>query len=238
MSDFTTILPKLAGRFIAFEGADGSGKSTQLRRFVEAAQAAGVAVCEVREPGGTAIGEEIRRILLHTKDEMSLRCEMLLYMASRAQLVDLRIRPAMAAGQLVIADRFVSSTIAYQGAAGGLPLGEINAVAQAATNGCMPELVLIFDVDQATAARRTRGLEPTSRRRGPATKGGAGAATTTLFDDRIESRGSDFHARVRDGYLAQAKAEPARHLVIDASGEPDRVWQLLQAAVVRWQGLR
>ncbi|MEK6701854.1 MAG: dTMP kinase [Planctomycetota bacterium] len=235
MSDFNTILSGLSGRFIAFEGADGSGKSTQLRRFVDAARAAGVAVCEVREPGGTPIGEEIRRILLHTKDEMSLRCEMLLYMASRAQLVDTRIRPAIAAGELVIADRFVSSTIAYQGAAGGLPLGEINAVAQAATSGCMPELVLIFDVDQSTAARRTRGVETTSKRRGPAVKG---AATTTLFDDRIERRDSDFHARVREGYLAQAKADPARHLVIDASGEPDRVWQLLQAAIVGWQGLR
>ncbi len=234
MSDFTTILPKLAGRFVAFEGADGSGKSTQLRRFVDAAKAAGISVCEVREPGGTAIGEEIRRILLHTKDEMSLRCEMLLYMASRAQLVDTRIRPALAAGGLVVADRFVSSTLAYQGAAGGIPLDEINATAQAATSGCMPELVLIFDVDQATAARRTRGIESTSKRRGTA----KGSATTTLFDDRIEQRGTDFHTRVRDGYLAQAQADPARHLVIDASHDPDRVWQLLQNAVAGWQGLR
>ena len=126
-------------------------------------------------------------------------------------------------------------TMVIEGLPAGLPLGEINAVAQAATSGCMPELVLIFDVDQSTAARRTRGVETTSKRRGPAVKG---AATTTLFDDRIERRDSDFHARVREGYLAQAKADPARHLVIDASGEPDRVWQLLQAAIVGWQGLR
>jgi dTMP kinase len=115
-------LPSLAGRFLAFEGPDGSGKSTQFKRFVRACTEAGVPLCEVREPGGTEIGERIRAILLDkAHSDMALRCEMLLYMASRAQLVEQKIRPALAGGKLVLADRFVASTLAYQGAAGGLP---------------------------------------------------------------------------------------------------------------------
>jgi dTMP kinase len=210
-------LTAMAGRFIVFEGPDGSGKSTQLRRFSAACSAAGVTVCEVREPGGTAIGEQIREILLHTKAEMTLRCEMMLYMASRSQLVEQRIRPALDAREMVLADRFVSSTLAYQGTAGGLPLDEIRSVAAAATGGISPDLVVIFDVDEATAAHRMSPLL-----------------------DRIESRGMEFHRRVRSGYLAQAAADPQSHLVIDASKSPDEVWAALlqglelRAASRRW----
>lgn len=233
MSDLAPITKelagKLSGKFLAFEGADGSGKSTQLRRFVEALTAAGNTVCEVREPGGTAIGEEIRKVLLHTKEEMTLHCEMLLYMASRAQLVEQKILPALAAGHVVIADRFLSSTIAYQGAGGGVPIEDILAVGKAATRGRFPDLIVIFDVDKETAARRTRGVPqaPKSRRR-PA----PGAATVTLFDDRIEQRGDDFHSRVRQSYLEQAAADPARHLVIDARPDHETVWKSLVSAVV------
>lgn len=228
MPTLTDIAPLLAGRFLAFEGADGSGKSTQLRRFVEALSPL-VPICEVREPGGTPVGEEIRRILLHTKEDMTLRCEMLLYMASRAQLVERRVLPSLAAGHLVIADRFVSSTLAYQGSAGGLPTGDILDVARVATLGRMPDLVLVFDVDSATAARRTRGTDQPKGRRKP-----AGTPGATLFDDRIEQRPASFHERVRQGYLEQAKADPARHRVIDASADPDSVWSSLVAAVVEW----
>jgi dTMP kinase len=211
---------KLAGRFLAFEGPDGSGKTTQYRRLVALLTQHGVSVCEVREPGGTPIGESIRQILLHTKDEMTLRCEMLLYMASRSQLVEQRIRPALRRGEVVIADRFVSSTLAYQGSAGGLPLEEIRAVAQVALQGCFPELVVVFDVDEETASRRISPLlaelsttpHPTRESRSP---------------DRIESRGREFHRAVRAGYLEQARREPARHLVIDASRTADEVWQRL-----------
>ena len=116
----------LAGRFVVFDGPDGSGKSTQLRRFAELISAAGMPPVEVREPGGTPIGEAIRGVLLDPRyEEMELRCEMLLYMASRSQLMTERIRPALEARRFVLADRFISSTLAYQGTAGGLDPEEI-----------------------------------------------------------------------------------------------------------------
>ena len=205
-------LSKLRGRFLVFEGPDGSGKTTQFRRFLAACARAGVPVCEVREPGGTGVGERVREILLdHAHHDMALRCEMLLYMASRAQLVEQRIRPALANHELVAADRFVSSTLAYQGAAGGLPLHEIRAAAETATHGLSPDLILIFDVDEVTAASRINPLLQSSTRDG---KG----------PDRMEAKGRDFHRKVRLGYLEQAKAEPGRHLVLDASKGPEEVW--------------
>lgn len=192
---------RLRGRFIVFDGPDGSGKSTQLKRFVDAAHAAGVSVCEVREPGGTRVGERIREILLDPiHDEMSLRCEMMLYMASRAQLVEEKIRPAVAKGELVIADRYVSSTLAYQGTAGGLAYDDIVAVAKAACRDAWPDLVVIFDVDTATAATRLNPLL-----------------------DRMEQKGDAFHRRVREGYLDQARRDPKGYAVVDASKGPDEV---------------
>lgn len=203
----TSFLRALAGRFIVFEGPDGSGKSTQFRRLIDLCREAGITVCEVREPGGTAIGERIRAILLDPiHAEMSLRCEMLLYMASRAQLVEQRIRPALQRGELVLADRFIPSTLAYQGAAGGIPEREIYAVGDAACGprgapgSCWPDLVLIFDVDEATAATRLNPLL-----------------------DRMEQKGAEFHRKVRSGYLQQASRDPARHALIDASKDADTV---------------
>ena len=124
----------LRGRFVVFDGPDGSGKSTQFHRLCADARSAGLDVCEVREPGGTHIGEQIRRLLLDpsVKEDVDLRAEMLLFMASRAQLLAQRVRPALSRGALVLADRFVSSTLAYQGAAGGLPVDDIMAVGRVA----------------------------------------------------------------------------------------------------------
>jgi dTMP kinase len=205
----SAVTPELAralrSRFIAFDGPDGSGKSTQLRRFIEATRAAGLDPCEVREPGGTQIGEKIRAALLdHLEEEMTLRCEMLLYMASRAQLVEQTIRPALAAGRLVVADRFVSSTLAYQGAAGGLPEREILAAAQIACGHTTPDLVVIFDVDEDTAASRLNPLL-----------------------DRMESKGRAYHKRVRQGYLKQIESDPEHHLRVDASKGEDEVFASL-----------
>lgn len=198
-------MSRLAGRFVVFEGPDGSGKTTQFRRLLGECERAGVPVCEVREPGGTGVGEQIRRVLLdHAHRDMVVRCEMLLYMASRAQLVEQRIRPALARGALVLADRFVPSTLAYQGAAGGMDKSEILAVARVATGGLEPSLVVVFDVDEATAARRLSPLL-----------------------DRMEAKGRDFHRRVREGYLAQVRADPARHLLIDATRSEQEVWEAL-----------
>ncbi|MEZ6242726.1 MAG: dTMP kinase [Phycisphaerales bacterium] len=192
----------LAGKFLVFDGPDGSGKSTQLRRFLDAARDAGLDPCEVREPGGTEIGEKIRRALLdHLEEDMTLRCEMLLYMASRAQLVEQTIRPALDAGRLVVADRFVSSTLAYQGAAGGLPEEDIRAAARIACGDVTPDLVVIFDVDEDTAAGRLNPLL-----------------------DRMESKGREYHRRVREGYLAQIQRDPRRHLRVDASRGEDEVF--------------
>lgn len=220
-ADHSSWLPLLRGKFIAFEGPDGSGKSTQLTRLMEALAAAGIPACHVREPGGTSVGEQIRAVLLDRNSEMTLHCEMLLYMASRAQLVEERIRPALARGEVVIADRFVSSTYAYQGAGGGVPAEHIRAVADVALRGTAPELILIFDVDAATAAVRTSGAEMVGRKKAVA------PATVSLFADRIEQRGASYHAKVRRGYLDLAAADSRHHLVIDATGSPDEVWSEL-----------
>lgn len=193
----------LPGMFIAFEGPDGSGKSTQFRRFAALAREAGVLVCEVREPGGTPIGEQVRQVLLDRQNEvMCVRCEMLLYMASRAQLVEQTIRPALAAGQLVLADRFVASTLVYQGAAGGMGQEEIAAVAAVATGGLEPDLNVVFDVDTQTAMGRLSPLL-----------------------DRMEAKGRAFHEKVRAGYQGLVRSRPDRYVSIDASRHQDEVWK-------------
>ncbi|MFA6043553.1 MAG: dTMP kinase [Phycisphaerales bacterium] len=215
-------LARLAGKFLVFEGPDGSGKSTQLKRLVALAAAHALPVCEVREPGGTDVGERIRQILLDkAHSDMALRCEMLLYMASRAQLVETRIGPALAANHLVIADRFVSSTIAYQGAAGGLPRDDIDAVTGVACGAVRPDLILIFDVDEQTAAQRAGIIAPTGKGKRVDTE------LRSLFADRMEDRSHEFRRKVRESYLAQAKEAPATHAIINAAKGPDEVWESL-----------
>lgn len=202
-------LNSLRGRFVVFEGPDGSGKTTQFRRLAAVCREHDLPLCEVREPGGTPVGEEIRRILrAHDHNEMTPHCEMLLYMASRAQLVEQRIRPALARGELVLADRFVASTFAYQGAALGVPREEIEAVARIATRGCLPDLVLVFDVDEETSGRRLNPLW-----------------------ERVEARGREFHRRVRRGYLDLIAREPQRHRRIDATVSEEEVWAAVLAVL-------
>lgn len=196
----------LRGKFLVFDGPDGSGKSTQLTMFLRAVRDAGIEVAEVREPGGTEVGEKIRDTLLGHLDRetMSIRCEMLLYMASRAQLCQQLIAPALDAGKLVVADRFVSSTYAYQGTAGGIPKADIDAAAQIAMQGTLPDATLIFDVDQDTAASRLNPLL-----------------------DRMEAKGAEFHAKVREGYQDLIKSDPdaQRYLRVDATGTPSEVFK-------------
>lgn len=210
-------IKSLAAKFIVFDGPDGSGKSTQFKRFAAHCRAQGQGVCEVREPGGTSIGEQIRTVLLDPANtDMSLRCEMLLYMASRAQLIEQIIRPALEEGQLVLADRFISSTLAYQGTASGLPLDEITKVGEVAIGNLWPDLVVIFDVDEVTAAQRIIG---DSRQRKPGKP-----IEPSLFADRLELRGAQYQRRVRQGFLDQANRQPDRYLIIDASADPEAVF--------------
>ena len=205
-----SIASALASKFIVFDGPDGSGKSTQMRRFMQWCREQGLVVKEVREPGGTSIGEQIRQVLLDpTNEDMTIQCEMLLYMASRAQLVEQEIVPAIQRGELVVADRFVSATLAYQGAAGGLPIKWIQQVAEVAVSGHWPDLTLILDVDDKTAAGRLNPLL-----------------------DRMELKGQAFHSKVRDGFLEQAKAMPNKYRVIDSTKDENTVEKAVQNAIL------
>lgn len=203
-------IDRLRGKFVVFDGPDGSGKSTQFRRFAQYVGEHGVTVCEVREPGGTHIGERIREVLLDpsVKEDVDVRCEMLLFMASRAQLVAQRIEPALKSGCLVLADRFISSTLAYQGTAGGMPIDDILAIGRIALGQTWPDLVVVFDVDEQTAASRLSPLL-----------------------DRMEQKGAEYHAKVRRGYLDQAKNDPEHYVVVDARAGADEVFERMCQAI-------
>ncbi|HMD53713.1 MAG TPA: dTMP kinase [Phycisphaerae bacterium] len=202
-------LEALAGKFIVFDGLDGCGKTTQLDILEGKLTKQGIAVRRVRDPGGTAIGEQIREILLTSKgDGMSIRTEMLLYMASRAQLVFEEIKPSLSMGKTVLSDRFTSSTLAYQGAAGGLKLEQIIEVTQTATEGLWPDLTIILDISVETAMAR---MQSTVKRGGAALQPG-------LFHDRIENRVADFHHQVREGFLEQIKRFPEKYRFVSAAG--------------------
>ncbi|MCI0340281.1 MAG: dTMP kinase [Planctomycetales bacterium] len=189
----------MGGHFLVLDGVDGSGKSTLAGGLVRhLREARGLDPEHVRDPGGTALGEEVRKILLTPARSpmggMAPRAEVLLYMASRAQLVEERIRPALRAGRPVVCERFVSATLAYQGHGLGFPLEEIRRLGVLATAGIEPDLTVILDLPaEAGLARR----------------GGAG--------DRIESRGPDYLRKVRAGFLAEARSLGERAAVVDAS---------------------
>ena len=201
---------KLAGKFIVIDGPDGAGKSTHLKLLAEHLRGQGAAVREVRDPGGTVIGDKIRAILLDkAHDEMAPACELMLYMASRAQLVAQVIAPALAAGQCVLCDRYVSSTVAYQGAA-GVDVEAIMQAARAAVGGVWPDLTLIVDVPSDL------GLSRVGRGGGP---------------DRMESKSLEFHRRVRELFLQQAKSQPAKFAIIDGQSEANEVQERIRHAV-------
>ena len=198
------------GKFITFEGGEGCGKSTQVKRLMEMLERAGVEVILTREPGGTWLSEEIRHLIKdQATDAPCDRSELLLFLAARAQLVKNVIRPALEAGKWVVSDRFSDSTLAYQGYGRGLPLDELRRMNDFACEGLKPDLTLLLDVTPQTAEARMRGRE---------------AATNTVAD-RIETAGDEFHARLRSGFAELAKAEPDRIVTIDANGSPDEVWE-------------
>jgi dTMP kinase len=181
------------GRFVAFEGGEGTGKSTQARLLAEALDAV-----LTREPGGTGLGERIRRLLLEAGDPVGARAEALLFAAARAQHVDEVIRPALEAGRHVVTDRFLHSSIAYQGHGRDLPPDEIAELSRWATEDLQPDLVILLEVTPEVAGRRLdRPL------------------------DRMEAAGDGFHDRVRDGFRALAAADPGRWVVLDGDRPVD-----------------
>lgn len=206
-----TLADKLARRFIVLDGPDGTGKSTQVALLAEHVRRLGVGVCAVRDPGGTAIGDKVRAILLDkAHDEMCVECETMLYMASRAQLVAQVIRPALAAGQCVVGDRYVSSTMAYQGA-GGMDPKIVRLVAKTAVGGLWPDLTIVLDLSPEVGLTRLKGAP-----------------------DRVESKALDFHRRVRELFLEQASQRPRWYAVVDANGDIEQVHRRVVATVEGW----
>jgi len=201
------------GALITFEGGEGSGKSTQLSLLAERLRAAGVAVRALREPGGTAVGEAVRAILLDPEHESLHRStELLLYEAARAQLVADIVRPALAAGEVVLCDRFYDSTTAYQGYGRELALETVQVLNHLATDGLRPDRTLLLDVPPLVGLNRYEGE-----------KKGMPERQMSFFSDRMERQDIAFHERVRTGFLAIAAAEPDRIRVVDASGTPEQV---------------
>jgi dTMP kinase len=201
------------GRFIALEGGEGAGKSTQARLLAEVLAARGIAVVTTREPGGTPGAEAIRALLLHTAGEgWGARAEALLFAAARADHVERLIRPAIAGGKWVICDRYVDSSRAYQGGGGGLNDAEVMDLHRIGSGGLLPDLTLLLEVSPALAAERLAARD--------------GAAS-----DRIGGRGEAYHARVAEAFSRLAMAEPSRFARIAADGPAGEVHARVMAAL-------
>lgn len=181
--------------FITFEGLDGSGKSTQLELLAQTLQQAGHAVVTTRDPGGTAIGRELRQILLHHPGEVSPRCELFLFLADRAQHVDEVIHPALAQGKILLCDRYIDSTVAYQGGGRGLPVEEIHRMNALATGNLKPDKTFLFDAPVELLLHRAKSRSNA---------------------DRLEQETLRFYEGTRRQYLALAQEEPHRFVVLDA----------------------
>jgi dTMP kinase len=204
----------LRGVFINFEGMDGCGKSTQMRRLATRLRAAGRQVVETAEPGGTSIGDRIRAILLDPENHnLSARAEMLLYFASRAQNVEQRILPALSAGHVVLSDRFTDSTMAYQGCGRGLGAENVRMLDRFSCQGVVPDLTVLIDIDLETSLARARARNVSEQQ----------------LQTRMDEQSIDFYRKVRAAYARMAAEEPARFRVIDGRARMDeierRVWE-------------
>ena len=190
------------GLFITFEGADGCGKTTQINLLKEYLVNKGFEVLLTREPGGIGLGEKIREILLNYDGEVSSKAEAFLFLADRAQNIDVIVKPAIDAGKIVLCDRHTDSTVAYQGYGRGVDLNQIKTLNLLATGGIVPSLTYVFDIDVETSMARVGKNK-----------------------DRMESAGVEFHNRVREGYLALAKDEPSRVKVINSADTIENIFE-------------
>lgn len=211
--------PSQTGFFISFEGSEGCGKSTQIRLLIETLTALGRELLLVREPGGTPIGETIRHLLQHSDEgrAMSPETELLLFAASRAQLVRQTILPALAAGRVVISDRFLDSTTVYQGIARKISAEHVEQINRFAAGTRLPDVTFVLDMNPSDAMGRL----DERRANGDAQR------------DRMEEEPPAFYEAVRNGYLAIAKAEPDRLRVIDASQPPEAIARTIRAELQR-----
>lgn len=199
------------GSFITFEGGDGSGKSTQAELLEAWLQDAGHTVVRTREPGGTPLGDELREIVLHSEGNIAPRAEALIFAASRAQHVAEKVRPALARGEIVIMDRYLDSSVAYQGVARGLGADAVRDISLWATEDLLPDLTIVLDLDETASRER---LDDSRTRY-----------------DRLEAEERDFHERVRAAYLQLANAEPLRFIVVDASLPVDEIAAAIRTRV-------
>ena len=199
------------GLFVTFEGGDGVGKTTQISLLTSSLQESGVPVTVTREPGGTALGNEIRELVLHSREDIAPRAEALLYAADRAHNVATVVRPALERGDVVLQDRYFDSSVAYQGAGRALEADDIKRISMWAAGELVPDLTVLLDLDEESAAARL-------------------AAQNKPFD-RFESERSEFHARVRHAFLGLAHAEPDRFLVVDATLPPETIAQTVARRV-------
>ena len=195
------------GLFIALEGGDGAGKSTQGKLLCEWLEGLGHTVVMTREPGGTEFGRSIRELVLHG-DHVAPRAEALLFAADRAHHVETLVRPALARGEVVITDRYVDSSIAYQGAGRDLGVDEVRELNTWATGGLVPTLTVLVDLPASVGRARRGGVH-----------------------DRLEAETDDFHGAVREHFLTLAAADPGRYLVVDGERAPDQIHELVRARV-------
>lgn len=202
--------PRGSGLFVAFEGGDGAGKSTQAALLEQWLTGAGREVVCTREPGGTAVGRAIREIVLHG-DHVAPRAEALLFAADRAHHVATVVRPALRRGAVVLTDRYLDSSIAYQGSARALAREEIRDLSLWAADGLLPDLTVLLDV----------GV-------------GVGRARRGQVHDRLEREGDHFHERVRSGFLGLAAADPGRYLVLDATLPVEHLQQAIRGWLSSW----
>ena len=201
----------MSGLFITFEGGDGTGKSTQVRLLTQWLVEQGRAVVTTREPGGTEVGTALREIVLHHRGEVDPRAEALLYAADRAQHIGTLVRPALERGDVVVQDRYIDSSVAYQGAGRVLDAAEIKRISLWATGDLIPDLTVLLDLPGDVARERLAQEHKTF--------------------DRLENEHDDFHERVRAGFLALAAAEPQRFLVVDAAQEIDEIAHVIRDRV-------